>query len=60
MKKIIKKVKMIIFILLIAEITLLSCDTFMYCKYKYARLNINGRIICWIDKKVNFSGMASQ
>ena len=45
--------------LITLELGVLGTDTYIYCKYKTSKININGQIICKIDNLINFSGMAS-
>jgi len=55
-----KKISLTIICILIAvELGFLVGDTYIYCKYRSAKLSTNGKIICEIDNLINFSGMAS-
>ena len=47
-------------ILITLELGMLAGDTYIYCKYKTSKTNINGQIVCKIDNLINFSGMASK
>lgn len=59
-KKLKKSLLIITCVALAIEIGVLAGDTYIYCKYKTSKLNLNGRIISEIDNFINFSGMASR
>jgi hypothetical protein len=55
-----KIIAAVMFLLIMLEIGLLAGDTYIYSKYKVAKNNVNGKIICFVDNLINFSGMASK
>ncbi len=59
MKKFKKFIVAILIVGFTLELGLLIGDGFTYNKYKYASLNLNGKIVCEVDNLINFSGMAS-
>jgi hypothetical protein len=60
MKKFKKLIINCLILLFVSELGLLIGETYIYTKYDYCRLNINGRIVAKVDNTINFSGWASK
>lgn len=51
-----KKLLSLVLILFVGELVWVGLDTYFYVKQGICPLSFNGKLICDVDNKINFSG----